>query len=79
MWNGSQAVYRRECLDHIIVVSERHLKRVLTSYIDSYHRWHVQRTCRSVAQCEKYQKWAAYTTITSGGRHDGTPFQHADS
>jgi transposase InsO family protein len=29
---------RRECLDHIVIFNERHLRRVLSSYIDSYHR-----------------------------------------
>ena len=29
---------RRECLDHIIVFDERHLKRVLREYVDYYHR-----------------------------------------
>ncbi len=29
---------RRECLDHIIVLSERHLRRILSSYFDYYHR-----------------------------------------
>ena len=28
---------RRECLDHVIVLGERHLRRVLTSYFDYYH------------------------------------------
>ena len=28
---------RRECLDHIIVLNEAHLKRVLTSYFEYYH------------------------------------------
>jgi transposase InsO family protein len=28
---------RRECLDHIIIVGERHLKRILSSYVDYYH------------------------------------------
>jgi len=28
---------RRECLDHIIILGERHLKRILTSYVDYYH------------------------------------------
>ena len=28
---------RRECLDHVIVLGERHLKRVLSSYVDYYH------------------------------------------
>jgi len=30
---------RRDCLDHVIVFNERHLKRTLTIYFDYYHRW----------------------------------------
>ena len=30
---------RRECLDHVVVFSEGHLRRLLTSYVDYYHRW----------------------------------------
>ncbi len=29
---------RRECLDHVIIFNERHLRRVLVSYVDYYHR-----------------------------------------
>jgi putative transposase len=32
--NGS---IRRECLDHVIVFSERHMRRVLRSYLEYYH------------------------------------------
>src|SRR6202166_324625 len=28
---------RRECLDHIVIFNERHLRRVLSSYLDYYH------------------------------------------
>jgi putative transposase len=28
---------RRDCLDHVIVLGERHLKRILASYFDYYH------------------------------------------
>ena len=28
---------RRECLDHVIVLSEWHLRRILSSYFDYYH------------------------------------------
>ena len=28
---------RRECLDHVIVLNERHLYRILTDYFDYYH------------------------------------------
>ncbi|MBU8922464.1 MAG: transposase, partial [Bacteroidales bacterium] len=29
---------RRECLDHVIVLGERHLRRVLKEYLAYYHR-----------------------------------------
>ena len=29
---------RRECTDHVIVVNERHLRRLLTGYFEYYHR-----------------------------------------
>jgi putative transposase len=34
-WIGS---CRRELLDHVIAIDESHLKRLLVSYIDYYHR-----------------------------------------
>jgi transposase InsO family protein len=30
---------RRELIDHVIVLNERHLKRLLSSYFDYYHPW----------------------------------------
>ena len=30
---------RRECLDHVIVLNERHLKGILKDYFRYYHRW----------------------------------------
>ena len=29
---------RQECLDHVVVLGERHLRRILKSYFDYYHR-----------------------------------------
>jgi len=29
---------RRECLDHMVVLGERHLRRILTAYFAYYHR-----------------------------------------
>ena len=33
----------RECLDHVIVVNEHHLKRTLAQYFRYYHEWRVHR------------------------------------
>jgi hypothetical protein len=30
---------RRECLNHVIVLGEPHLMRILSSYFDYYHHW----------------------------------------
>ncbi len=38
---------RRELLDHVVVLNQRHLKRLLSSYLDYYHPW---RTHRSLDQ-----------------------------
>jgi putative transposase len=38
---------RRECLDHVIVLHERSLRRILRSYLDYYHR---SRTHRSLGK-----------------------------
>jgi hypothetical protein len=29
---------RRECLDYLVIVNARHLRRILSSYLDYYHR-----------------------------------------
>jgi putative transposase len=34
---------RRECLDHVIVLHERHLRRLLTEYFHYYHHWRTHR------------------------------------
>jgi len=38
---------RRECLDHVIVMNEQHLRRVIRDYLDYYHQ---DRTHRSLDQ-----------------------------
>ncbi len=43
---------RRECLDHVIILNERHLKRILRSYFEYYHesRTHLSLNCNSPVQ-----------------------------
>ena len=38
---------RRECLDHMIILDEQHLRRILRSYFDYYH------SCRTHLSLEK--------------------------
>ena len=35
---------RRECLDHVLVLDERHLKKTLTRYFDYYHEFRTHRS-----------------------------------
>jgi hypothetical protein len=35
---------RRECLDHVVVLNEGHLKRLLHSYLAYYHEWRPHRS-----------------------------------
>ena len=55
---------RRECLDHVIVLHERHLRRLLTDYFRYYHDWRTHRALdmdcplpRSVQRPEIGQIW----------------------
>jgi transposase InsO family protein len=34
---------RRDCLDHVIVLHEHHLRRLLTGYFQYYHHWRTHR------------------------------------
>jgi putative transposase len=34
---------RRECLDHVIVLHERHLRQLLIGYFQYYHHWRTHR------------------------------------
>jgi transposase InsO family protein len=35
---------RRECLDHVVVLNERHLRRLLGDHFEHYHRWRCHRS-----------------------------------
>ena len=40
---------RRELFDHVIVLSEWHLKRLMSSYLDYYHPWRTHQSLNSDA------------------------------
>jgi putative transposase len=40
---------RRELFDHVIVLNERHLKRLMSSYLDYYHPWRTHQSLNSDA------------------------------
>ncbi len=73
---------RRECLDHVIVLNERHLRRTLTCYFEYYHRWRTHQgliwTARmtgpfvlpNAATWSRSSTWVACTITTSGRRPD---------
>jgi len=53
---------RRECLDHVVVVNEHHLRRILRSYFGYYHR----------ARTHSYrERRTGYTTSTTAGNGYG--------
>ena len=35
---------RRKCVDHVVVLNERSLQRILRSYVDYYHHWRTHLT-----------------------------------
>ena len=35
---------RRECLDNVIVLDARHLRRLLADYLEHYHSWRCHRS-----------------------------------
>jgi len=35
---------RRECLEQVVVLDERHLRRLLGDYFKHYHRWRCRRS-----------------------------------
>ena len=40
---------RRELFDHVIVLNERHLKRLMSSYLDYYHPWRTHQSLNNDA------------------------------
>jgi hypothetical protein len=76
---------RRECLDHVIIFNERHLRHVLASYVDYYHRArthlsldkdcpHSRPIQPPTAVSSPSRKSAGCTIATSASRPDGTNY-----
>jgi transposase InsO family protein len=42
---------RTECLDHLLILNERHLRRVLTEYVTYFNRWRPHRSLGQRAPC----------------------------
>ncbi len=64
---------RRECLDHMIILNERHLKRVLGSYVAYYHtaRTHLSldKQCPEPRQVESPERGKVIAFPHIGGLH----------
>ena len=64
---------RRECLNHMIVLGEAHLKRILKSYLDYYHhaRTHLSLDCNSpIPRPVEPPSWGEVMSIPQvGGLH----------
>jgi len=64
---------RRECLDHVIVLNERHLYRILTDYFDYYHnsRPHLSldRNAPTPREVEPPSQGAVVSILQVGGLH----------
>ena len=42
---------RTECLDHLLILNERHLRRVLREYVTWFNRWRPHRSLGQQAPC----------------------------
>ena len=64
---------RRECLDHVIVLNERSLRRLLRSYGDYYHHWRTHLSLRKDAPVSRAVEPAALGAVIAmphvGGLH----------
>jgi hypothetical protein len=68
---------RRDCLDHVLIFGERHLRRTLTAYFSYYNetRTHLSLDkdapiSRAVQRCEDYSRYAHSVWAASSLRAD---------
>ena len=70
---------RRECLDQVVVISARHLLRLLGDYFEHYHRWRCHRSpwiARSLGPCKDQstgKSWRSRKPAASTGTTSGAP------
>ncbi|MBM3318784.1 MAG: transposase [Candidatus Eisenbacteria bacterium] len=64
---------RRECLDHTIVLGERHLRRILTDYFEYYHRWRTHQAlamdCPECREVHAIDRGLVVEVEEAGGLH----------
>jgi putative transposase len=64
---------RRECLDHVLVLSERHLRRILNRYFAYYHRTRTHLALQKDAPDGRPIEWPQVGTVVQipevGGLH----------
>jgi putative transposase len=64
---------RRECLDHVIILHERHLRRLLTGYFQYYQHWRTHRALAMDCPAPRPVQWPEVGSIREvpevGGLH----------
>jgi transposase InsO family protein len=64
---------RRECLDHVIFLDERHLRRILREYVDYYHSCRTHLSLEKDAPEQRPVQWPSMGRVTAipkvGGLH----------
>jgi len=71
---------RRECVDHVVVLGERHLRHLLLSYMKYYNETHrhlslnkdapISRAVEAVGAFSVYRAWADCIITTAGLVYD---------
>ncbi len=64
---------RRECLDHVIILGERHLKRILREYVDDYHSCRTHLSLEQDAPEPRLVESPAMGRVTAVPKVGGSP------
>src|SRR6266566_369391 len=70
---------RRECLDHIIVLDEEHLRRILKNYADYYNGVRTHRSLNSPGSAIRRHKFARHTGRTSSSIRSDLDFRYTQA